>query len=245
MNILLLDIETAPNRAYVWGLFDQNISANQVEESSYVLCWSAKWLGAKKCNFMSVKTRSRKQVLKGIWGLLNEADAVVHFNGTKFDIPTLNKEFVKHHLAPPKPYKQIDLYRASKTAFRFESHKLDYLCEALGFGRKLKHEGFDLWVKCMAGNAEAWKVMEQYNRRDVDLLEQLYIRLRPWIKQHPNVGLANTGIVCPTCASAQVRKEGTVVANLLRYQQYSCKSCFRWFRGNKALEKARERGVNI
>ena len=34
-RILLLDIETAPNKVYVWGMWNQNIAANQVVEDGY------------------------------------------------------------------------------------------------------------------------------------------------------------------------------------------------------------------
>ncbi len=109
MKILLLDIETSPNTAHVWGLWQQNVSINQLMESSYVLCYAAKWLDNEEVLFDSVHQSKPKKMLKGIHGLLNEADAVVHYNGTKFDIPTLNKEFLLHSYNPPSPYKQIDL----------------------------------------------------------------------------------------------------------------------------------------
>src|SRR5690349_19457114 len=144
MRILLLDIETAPNKAFVWGMFDQNISINQMIASSYVLCWSAQWLGDKKVMFDSTQKSTTRQLLHRIHRLLNEADAVVHFNGKKFDIPVLNKEFVKARMKPPAPYKQVDLYQASKSTFRFERNKLDYIARALGIGQKVKHEGFEL-----------------------------------------------------------------------------------------------------
>ena len=50
-KILLLDIEMAPNVAHVWGIWDQNIGLNQLRESSYVMCYAAKWLGDKKMIF--------------------------------------------------------------------------------------------------------------------------------------------------------------------------------------------------
>ena len=107
MKILLLDIETAPNTAHVWGLWQQNVSLNQLMESGYVLCWSAKWLGKDWIYFDSIQNKSTKSMLKGIYKLLDEADAVVHYNGKKFDIPTLNGEFLKCGFKPPSPYKQI------------------------------------------------------------------------------------------------------------------------------------------
>ena len=103
MKILLLDIESSPNVAHVWGLWQQNVGINQLMESSYVLCWAAKWLDSDEIIFDSVHQSKPKKMLKGIYDLLDDADAVIHYNGTKFDIPTLNKEFLLHNYAPPSP----------------------------------------------------------------------------------------------------------------------------------------------
>ena len=157
MRILLLDIESSPNTAHVWGLWQQNVSLNQLMESSYVLCYAAKWLGEKEMFFDSVHQSKPKKMLKGIHGLLNDADAVIHYNGSKFDIPTLNKEFLLHSFNPPSPYKQIDLLRTVRSNFRFPSNKLDYVAQRLGLGKKQEHEGHELWVKCMNGDKDAWK----------------------------------------------------------------------------------------
>jgi len=124
-KILLLDIETAPNQAYVWGLFDQNISGDQVVDSSYVLCWSARWLHETEIMFSSVEKYDDYDMMMQLHTLLDEADVVVHYNGTKFDIPVINKEFVKLGIHPPSPYKQVDLYQVVRRNFRFESNKLD------------------------------------------------------------------------------------------------------------------------
>ena len=180
MKILLLDIESSPNTAHVWGLWQQNVSINQLMESSYVLCYAAKWLNSDEMMFDSVQQSKPKAMLKGIHGLLDEADAVVHYNGTKFDIPTLNKEFLLHSFNPPSPYKQIDLLRVVRSNFRFPSNKLDYVAQRLNLGKKHEHEGHELWVKCMNGDKDAWKRMEKYNIQDVVLLElvnQLKIQL--------------------------------------------------------------------
>jgi DNA polymerase elongation subunit (family B) len=143
MKILLLDIETSPNSAYVWGLYDQNIGINQMIESSQVLCYCAKWLGDKEVVFDSIHKSSRKKMLKGIHGLINEADGLVTYNGNKFDLPILNKEFLLHNLNPPSPSKKIDLLRTVRSNFRFTSNKLDYVSQQLGLGKKVEHEGFE------------------------------------------------------------------------------------------------------
>lgn len=236
MKILLLDIETAPNVAYVWGLFKENIPLQRLVSSGYVLCWAAKWLGEDEVMFDSVHQSKPKAMLKGIHKLLEEADAVIHYNGTNFDIPTLNKEFLLNRMTPPSTYKQIDLLRTARDRFRFTSNKLDYVADALGVGKKFKHKGFELWVQCMAGNKEAWDEMESYNKQDVHLLEEVYQIFRPWIRNHPNVALYtdSADAVCPYCGGAHLHKRGTAFTSVGKYQRYQCVDCGGWSRGRKA-----------
>lgn len=240
MKILLLDIESSPNTAHVWGLWQQNVSINQLMESSYVLCYAAKWYGEKEVMFDSVHKSRPKTMLKGIHGLLNDADAVVHYNGTKFDIPTLNKEFLLHSFNPPSPYKQIDLLRVVRSNFRFPSNKLDYVAQRLNLGKKQEHEGHELWVKCMNGDKDAWKRMEKYNIQDVVLLENLYGHLLPWIKSHPNHNLFSDGHVCPNCSSSSLQRRGTAISATGTYQRYQCRSCGTWSQSTKSIKSSVE-----
>jgi len=240
MKILLLDIESSPNTAHVWGLWQQNVSINQLMESSYVLCYAAKWYGDKQVMFDSVHKSKPKKMLKGIHDLLNDADAVVHYNGTKFDIPTLNKEFLLHSFNPPSPYKQIDLLRVVRSNFRFPSNKLDYVAQRLNLGKKHEHEGHELWVKCMNGDKDAWKRMEKYNIQDVVLLENLYGNLLPWIKSHPNHNLFRDGHVCPNCSSSSLQRRGTAISATGTYQRYQCRSCGTWSQSTKSIKSSVE-----
>jgi DNA-directed RNA polymerase subunit RPC12/RpoP/DNA polymerase elongation subunit (family B) len=236
LKILLLDIETAPNKAYVWGLFKQNISPNHVLDASFVLCWTAKWLGGQSVYFDSVKkTPDQKKMLGTIHGLLDEADAVIHYNGRKFDIPVLNKEFLLHKLQPPAPYKEIDLYQLFKRRFRFESNRLDNVARRLQLGAKHGHEGFQMWVDCLDGKAAAWKEMEKYNRQDVLLLEKLYKRVLPWLDKHPVHGAFEDGIMCTNCGSKKFQQRGWQVTQQMKYKRYQCTSCGAWFRSNKSV----------
>lgn len=246
IKILLLDIETSPNTAFVWGLFDQNIPITAIKESSAVLCWSAKWYGEKEIMFDSVHVSSEKKMLKGIHKLLNEADAVVHYNGTRFDIPVLNKEFILNDMTPPAPYKQIDMLRVARGQFRFTSNKLDYVSQALGLGSKTKHAGYQLWVDCMAGDDAAWKKMEEYNKQDVLLLEKVYDKFRPWIKNHPNENLYTDKVVCPVCGGNHLQRRGTSVAVNVVRQRYQCIDCGKWSVGDKvaAQQTPKLKGIN-
>jgi predicted RNA-binding Zn-ribbon protein involved in translation (DUF1610 family) len=227
MKILLLDIETSPNVAHVWGIWQQNVGLSQLLESSYTMCYSAKWLGDEQIYFDSVQKSDPKSMLEGIHGLLEQADAVVHYNGTKFDMPTLNKEFIIHKMNPPPPIKQIDLLRVVKSQFRFPSNKLDYVAQRLSLGKKKNHEGHILWVKCMNGDKKAWKTMEEYNIQDVILLEKLYKKLLPWIKSPINLNIMKdrNGFSCPTCGKNHLISRGFSYTTTGAYQRYQCKAC--------------------
>ena len=235
MRILLLDIETAPNTAHVWGLWDQTVGLNQLLESSYVMCWAAKWYDEKSIMFDSVMQSRHLSMLKRVHKLLDEADVVVHYNGRSFDIPTLNKEFVLHGLTPPSPYKQVDLLQVVKRQFRFPSNKLDYVAQKLNIGRKVKHEGHEMWIKCMGRDKAAWKAMEKYNRQDVVVLERLYVRLLPWISNHPNHGLykSTEEAVCPSCGSTHLQRRGEARTVNALYSRMQCTDCGAWSRAVK------------
>lgn len=234
MRILLLDIETAPNTAHVWGLWNENIPLDRLVTSGYTLSWAAKWHGEDQVVGASLGNTGPKTMLKAIHKMMNEADVIVHYNGTKFDIPTLNKEFVQYGMGPPAPYKQIDLLRTCRNQFRFPSNKLAYVVKALGLGEKAETGGYDTWLGCMAGDKEAFRKMEAYNVHDVILLEKLYDKLRPWIKGHANQNLYGESCVCPVCASSNYQRRGYAVVSTLRYRRYRCNECSSWFRSFKS-----------
>lgn len=205
-------------------------------ESSYVLSWAAKWSDSAEVIFDSVHQSRTKKMLKGIHTLVSEADVVVHYNGTKFDMPTLNKEFLLFNMPPPAPYKQVDLLKQVRSQFRFPSNKLDYVAQRLGLGKKVKHEGHELWVACMSGDVEAWQRMEEYNKQDVVLLEKLYNRLLPWIKHHPNHNIHSEDACCPTCGSTRLQKRGYNTTMTAQYQRYVCLDCRSWSQGTRTKQ---------
>lgn len=225
----------------MWGLFDQNISLNQLINSSSVLCYSAKWRGEKKMHFDSVHQSTERRMLKGVRSLLDEADAVATYNGNSFDLPTLNKELLIHRMNPPAPYKTIDLLQVARQKFRFVSRKMDYISQALGEGAKVRHPGFQMWVDCLAGDDKAWAKMEKYNRQDVVILERLYDRMLPWIPQHPHMGaFADRPDACPRCEKeGTLKARGTAVTRDTKYKRYQCGACGGWSRGKKAVSKTR------
>jgi uncharacterized protein YprB with RNaseH-like and TPR domain/predicted RNA-binding Zn-ribbon protein involved in translation (DUF1610 family) len=203
------------------------------------MCWAAKWYGEEDVYFNSIHQSSPRAMLKQIHRMLNEADAVIHFNGTKFDIPTLNKEFLLYGMSPPAPYKQIDLLRTARSQFRFPSNKLDYIAQALGVGEKVPNRGHQLWIDCMAKDPAAWEEMAEYNINDVIILEKVYDKLLPWVRNHPNQNLYTNGEhVCPKCGGTHLHKRGFSHTISGIYQRYQCNSCKGWSRNVKKVKES-------
>lgn len=201
-------------------------------EPGYTLCYAAKWYGRPEVLYGSVHRHKPAHMARTVHKLLDEADAVVHFNGKKFDIPTLNKEFLLNGLSPPSPFRHIDLLQTCRRQFKFASNKLDYVSQALGEGAKVEHKGMELWRGCMDGDAASWRLMEQYNRHDVRLTERLYDRLKPWIVGHPNMALYEESgeRCCPNCGSTKLQARGRQYNNTVAYRRYQCGGCGKWSR---------------
>jgi len=151
MRVLLIDIETAPGVAYIWSLWDKFIPIDRLIKPGYTLCWAAKWLGSSDIMFRSIYHDGKDVMLQELYDILSSADAVITFNGDKFDIPTINREFLEAGITPPSPAHSVDLYKTVKRRFRLMSNKLDFVCQTLGIGGKVKHKGMALWYECMSG----------------------------------------------------------------------------------------------
>lgn len=239
MRVLLLDIETAPHLVYTFDLWNTNVSADKIVTPSAMLCFSAKWLGEKKMMFHSDWTDGHGGMVRAAHDLLDQADAVMHYNGQKFDVPHLNREMLEHDLLPPSPFQQIDLWLAVKRRFKFASTKLDFVAQELGLNGKIKHEGFELWKLVMAGDEKAQRRMQKYCERDTKLLEELYDFLQPWIPAHPSRRLFD-GSGCPVCGApaASLQRRGYAHTKVSSFRQYQCQVCGSWVRDSR-----RESGV--
>ena len=237
MKTLIIDIETAPLLTYVWKVWKENIGEKQLLRHSYMMCFACKWLGEDEVYYFETRTSNDKELIKKAYNFLDEADIVIAHNADRFDIPKINTYAIQNGLKPPSPYKVIDTLKIAKKKFFFTRNTLEHIANYLGCSPKLNHQkfsGFDLWLECIRGNEEAWKEMKMYNIQDVITLEEVYLKLRPFIDNHPNVSIKKTNIDgkyrCPKCGSDKVQKRGTYETNTGIYQRYRCNECGGWSR---------------
>lgn len=239
MKILFFDLETAPIEAYTWGLWQQNVSISQIIKPTEVLCFGARWYGSKKVIFKSVHHDGKEVMLQALHELMDEADVLVGWNSRRFDHKHIRREFITAGMMPPAPTADLDLMEVVKNNFNFPSNKLDYVSQILGVGSKVKHEGFELWTKCLAGDGRAWRMMRKYQIQDVDLLVDLYEKLLPWMgNKHPNRSVDDGIDCCTVCGSTKLQARGFLTTQAGKYQRYQCQDCGKWMKAKSAINSS-------
>lgn len=255
-NILTIDIETAPLESYTWGIWEQNVGLDMIKTEWSILSYSAKWLGKKEVIYGdtsgrgAAKVRDDKNLVGAVWKLLDEAEIVVAQNGARFDIKKINARLIVHSYGPYSPIRVVDTLSVAKKHFGFTSNKLEWMSRYLTDSPKSKHKrfpGFELWAECLKDNAAAWAEMQKYNKQDVIATEKLYIRQRPWITNHPNLGTYSyrESPTCPKCDSPNLQARGWAVLQQGRYQRYQCQACGGWSRGKQSSIPVTTRKVKL
>jgi hypothetical protein len=245
-KILFFDLETAPNLAYVWGMYEQN--ALSIEQNWFIMTVGYRWGDMTKAKAVNLHDVDPGAVERGddstlvhfLWELIDEADIVIGHNVDKFDLRKSNARFLFHGLQPPRSYQTIDTLKVARKYFAFNSNRLGDLGQHLGVGAKEETGGFSLWLNCLKGDPVAWEIMGKYCRQDVDLLVLIYERLRPWIKNHPNLGVFEGGHRCPSCGGTNLHRRGYQKNRVATYQRWQCQDCAAYSKDRKQL-KTQER----
>lgn len=235
-KILYLDLETAPKIAYVWRFWKENVGAKQVIDHGHIMSFTAAWNDDGYCTYAENRQDDDAAITIDLIKLLDEADIVIGHNVDRFDCNTINGRALVLGVRPPSPYKIVDTYQVAKKRFKFESNSLEYLAIVLNCEhKKLEHAkfpGFKLWSECLKGNDEAWQEMKLYNIADVFTVRDVYKKMRPWVPEHPNIGVYEEGDVpvCPKCGSAHIQRRGYSYTQVSKFQRFVCMDCGGWSR---------------
>jgi len=244
-KILLYDLEVS--RDIVEGYGNKwEFKVVKTIRHQELMCFAYKWLGQRKVHYVSRHDfKTYGEFVEALWHILDEADIAIAHNANKFDNKMANRYFIQSGFGPVSTYKSIDTLQVARSTFKFQSNSLQDLCEYLGLGSKRKITYADLEEDFMSEkpNPKTERLMREYNIQDVVLLEKLYMTLRPYIKNHPNMGDILQGIgLCPKCGSPDLRVYGTAPRANGRVQTYICNVC--GGRSNDATIKGRGRVVN-
>lgn len=251
-KILIFDIETAPLHGLFWRVWKENISPNQLLDDWFMLSWVAKWLGDINLQYdiltsQEAMDKNDKRIISHLWDMIDQADIIIAHNAKKFDKPKLNSRCLKYDMPPPSPYRIIDTLITAKKQFGQTYNSLNELARFLGFDLKMDTD-FSLWEKSINGEKESLNEMLEYNKGDVEILEDIYLRLRPWMNSHPNVALyyPDDEERCHRCGSKFIQwTKDFYYTPTGKYQVYQCENCHGYGRArHMALSKTKKESLN-
>lgn len=229
MKILVWDIETSPIIANTWNLYPTAISHESIIQDWFIICGSWKFIGDTTVHSVAIKTVGDDyEVVKKLRDVIASADVIVHHNGDKFDMKKLNTRLIVHNLPPLPQVASVDTLKEIKKVAAFSSNRLDYIAKTL-IGTGKMHVGYDLWLRVMSGSKKAIKEMVEYCKVDVLTLEDVYLRIKPYMKSHPHVGVlqgSDRHCTCNKCGSGKLKRNGIrITASGMKKQEVQCLSC--------------------
>lgn len=256
-DIVIFDIENSYMQLNLltFSLYGNDvISPDDIVQESFIHCIGYKYLGSKQSKVISTHDdikRFKKDhtddfyVVNELHKVLKECKVIIGHNMNKFDWPKLNDKFIYYNLKPIDKPIVYDTLREQKKIGKRPSYKLEALCQY--YARtdkekaifKKKHKYVGLWKDCFYGNLKATKIMAKYCKQDLILTEFLFNRQLPYVQNMPfnmNSLSDSKDLICPSCGSKEIQKNGTRVSKTGRYQRYSCGGCGTSFRGKKALK---------
>jgi hypothetical protein len=226
----VFDIETLPMVVYTFAMYDQNIGTEQVIREVSLLSWAGKFLNSSEIFYdiltpEEVISNNEFRIIKSCWEFMHKCDIIIGHNLISFDGKLMNTFFLKYNL-PPLKYVSVDTLLVAKANFRFSSNKLTFINNELHIRNKIDNEGFMLWRKCFEGDQSALDRMLEYNIGDIYATEDLYYRVRPYVR-NINVALYNEIVEnqCPVCGNTNLVSEGFYYTSAGKWESVRCGNC--------------------
>lgn len=230
---LFFDIETSPNIGLFWEAgYKKNIGYENIIKERAIICICYKWEDDKEVHSLHWDSQqSDKKLLEKFVETANQADEIIGHNCDKFDLAWVRTRCLFHKIPMFPNYITIDTLKISRSKFRFNSNKLDYIGKYLGIGKKIKTD-FHMWKDIILNNDKvAMGKMIKYCIQDVILLEKVYKKLSLHIPSRTHFGVifGQDRGSCPECGSDDlgISKYITLVSGT-RKVQYKCNTCCKY-----------------
>jgi DNA polymerase elongation subunit (family B) len=216
-KVLIYDIETSKTIFELWWSGKQFVNGNSSLEDSKIVTISYKWLGSDEVGAVKwSKKKSDKKLIKKFLKVYNQADMVIGINNDRFDNKYINTRAAKYGLDVNLHVKSLDVQRECRRLFRLPSYSMKYLGRYFQLPQqKMKVHLEDIWEDIAHGTPKqakkAMNLLIEYNVVDILTTEQLYLKLKKYLKHPIHLGvLKGEGkITCPACGSNNVKAKKT------------------------------------
>lgn len=237
-KIVLFDLETLPNLKEVMKVFPQ-LSAypglTLKAQINSIIVFGYKIYGDKKAQAISAwdfpswkkDVNDDYELCKQSYEILKDADAIITHNGKRFDWKFLKTRLLYHELPALPEIRHIDTCAENKRNLFTFNNRLNTIAQMFTKEEKMENGGWSLWCDVMERDPKAQKLMTEYCKQDVMVLEEVFKKLRPFIKNLPNYNIYQPGKtrLCPSCGSTRLKKHGMRTTKVSSYQRYICWDC--------------------
>ncbi len=203
-----------------------------------MVAFGYKFLGDRKARVLSILGTNKfckacgkvdavddKPLVAAAHKVLSSADMLVTWYGKGFDAKFVNTRILDAGLPPLPDIPHVDLYFTAKHNLKLSSNRLaniqNFLCLPTHKTPITKRE----WRRAQAGHVKSIEYIVDHCEKDVDVLEEAYHRLKPYVRTHPRVGHVDDCRVC----GGKVHRRGLALSTLkgprMRVQ---CTECGHW-----------------
>jgi len=227
---LFFDVEVSPNIGLFWEAgYKKNIDTSNIITERAIICICWKWEDEKEVQFVNWDSKQcDKALLQKFIKVINESDEAIGHNGDRFDLAWIRTRCLFHKIEMFPTYKTIDTLKVSRSKFKFNSNRLNYIAQFLGIGSKIKTD-YNLWKDIVLHKCKkSMDKMIKYCQMDVILLEKVYKKLSGHIepKTHYGVRFGQDRGSCPECGSDElIRAVTAITASGTKKVRYKCKTC--------------------
>ncbi len=217
-RVLIYDIETSRIQAEMWWSGKQYVSGNQITTDPRIISVAWKWLGEDEVYKLKWdKHQSDEKLVTKFLEEYNKADMVIGFNNDSFDNRWINARALKYNLYVNTHVKSFDIMKQAKRLFRLAGYSMNSIAKYVGVETKLQHTGLIMWESIQHGTKKeakkAMKLMLKYNVQDIIVTEQVFLRVKKYMKMPIHLGVLSGGskTTCPECGGTDVKLHKTSV----------------------------------
>lgn len=239
-KLLVFDIETT------------SLEANR----GHILCAAAKWVGKPQKFVWRIDDNPKygdtptsmsddSAIVRSLVELAREADAVIAYYGGygKFDVPYVNTRALANGLEPLPELTVIDPFETSKRVLKLSRNSMGTVAFALGLQKQKTQVPWEIWQRAQYGDKKALDIIVEYNINDIEVLEDVYLAMRPLIRNHPYVARPRNGALdpatqCPACGSYDSKFDGSRRTKSFIACRRRCKKCGTGFTAQRLFIKA-------
>lgn len=235
-----LEMKNQP-KILLWDIETDGINADRI------LCIGYKWRHEKKVHMLRAEDFPReglwcdKGIIKAFVKVFSEADYHVTWYGSRFDLPVVNARMIANGLKPLPPVAHVDLWKTARYQFRTGGgNRLAKWQDFLGITDEKTPVHPSVWIKARYGHQKSLQYIYEHCHYDVHVLEGVYKRLLPWVKDVPQTGLMvdTDAMACISCGEDALQRRGYHISRTRKYIRYQCTSCGKW---QRSIHKERGR----